>query len=1190
MLTPSQEKALGLNHHLCVTANAGSGKTRVLVERYIHIIASGCAEVSEVVAITFTEKAASELRRKIADGIVEKIKTAATVGERRHLEAVRAQLSSALISTIHGFCSRILREYPVEANVDAAFSVLEGIDQEFLLQECIHEVFYGVLKKNENPSLKLALVEVLRTKGKPAVVHLLHQLVHKREMMDALTGQGGIYNLPDEEILHRWHNAIAERTKNVFDDPVFLADMEVITGLAVGKNASEVHGLLSQFGRSRTLAAQAEAFAGMSGLMFTKSWDLLKAFTGKSAGLSEPSDTIRASILRLCENAEYLAPYVSYLSHEESHQQHRRLLFASRCMLDLYQRVSERYEERKREAGQLDFDDLQLCMRNLLQREPVRVRLSHTFKYIMVDEYQDTNVLQYQIVLPLLEQLKVGNLFIVGDPKQSIYGFRDADVAVFDRTAEDIKSAGGEEVVLAESFRPLKDVAAFVNLVFSSSMTGVNSTGMSYEVRYDELVQARQNTMSGKVELLLQYKEAPPGVDTPLPEADLIARKILSIVNEKVQVFDKEEASRGVEFRDCAILLRSRAKLSEIENALVGHAIPYVITAGTGYYQTQDIFDFYNYFSFLVNPSDDIALAGILRSPFFSVSDTELYESASERRLNSLWQHLHQASSLPDSLQRALGILKEDLAVGLRLTVSDLINRIVRQTMYLAIIAGLPRGDQCLANLQKLRRLATTFESRGLTNLYDFIGRLKQLIEEQEQEGQAAIDIQSNAVQIMTVHAAKGLEFPVVLIPALEREFRHESEPFFHRHLGVGFEIIREEDDGKVGDLTPVVELLREQSNTRSMAEEKRVFYVACTRARDHLILSGTYDPDTRRRSWMRWLSEAIDLRRAMSGGGLEQTVQLQCASLEEGSFKRSSSAHTFLLSVTDFIDAPRINPDGVRLEGDKNRLLNIRINPIEPRPKGEIFSATRIRTYKQCPARYYLQYVLGLPDVLGKAKLYEDDTDERDGKYSAGEFGTLLHSMMEDMENILREQDGIKTGIHRLMRRQTFGEQDDRSLPDKLHRTIEAILDSRCWKEIQKGKESRTEFPVTVAFGSDYLTGTIDRIYKDASGVWNILDYKTDHLRADELPLRAKEYEPQVDFYAFLVARLYDVSDVRSTLLFTEHIDAPITQSYGRADLAAIEKDLLTTLHRIHSADFTPSIVPCTVCPFHPQGCTFHV
>ncbi len=1186
MLTPSQEKALGLDRHLCVTANAGSGKTRVLVERYIQIVAEGHASVSEVVAITFTEKAASELRRKIADDIVEKTKAAPTTAQRKHLESVRAQLSSAMIGTIHGFCSRILREYPVEANIDAAFSVLEGIDQEFLLQECVHEVFHGILKKGEHPDLKAALFDLLRTKGKSRVIHLLHQLVYKREMMDAFTGQGGIYNLPDEEILRRWEQAIAQRVERVFNDGIFLSDLETITRLAEGKQVNDVRALFDSFKTSSMLLGKAEVFRGMSELMFTQKWELLKAFAGKSIVLLEPANGVQTSIRRISEAAKALTPYVEFLSRDNRNQEHARLLSASRCMLDLYQRVSERYEERKRESGQMDFDDLQLSMKNLLQREPVRERLSRSFKYIMVDEYQDTNLLQYQIILPLLKQLKAGNLFIVGDPKQSIYGFRDADVAVFNRTLTDIVSAGGEEVVLAESFRPLQDIAAFVNSVFSPSMTAPESHGDPYEVQYEELVHSRQNNSPGKVELLLQYKDTGQDADAPLSEADLIARKIFSMVHERAPVFDKQETIRGMHYRDCAILLRSRTKLAEIENALVRHNVPYVVTAGTGYYQTQDVLDFYNYFCFLVNPSNDIALAGILRSPFFSVSDTELFEAAAERSPGTLWEHLRQSASLPDSLQRAVAMLKEDIAVAMRLTVSDLINRIVRQTRYLAILAGLPRRDQCLANLEKLRRFARTFESRGLTNLYDFVERLKRLIEEQEQEGQAAIDVQSDAVQIMTVHAAKGLEFHVVIIPALEREFRNESEPFIDRTLGIGFKL-GENDEGESHDI-PIVELLKEQANKKSIAEEKRVFYVACTRARDRLILSGTYDPDVRKLSWMQWLSRVIDLDAVMGERSIEKSIRLQTAGSAEGKYSRNSSIHTFRLDNTTTLDTPQEGSSSVLSDGGREEKLNIRIDPVKPGRGGEIFSATRIRTYKQCPARYYLQYVAGLPDMYTAGRSAVDETAERDTPPASEEFGTLLHSLMEDIDSVTREPDGIRRAIHRLLKRQLSADQLDNNTADMLLQTVEAILGSEYWKDVGDGSDTRTEFSITAGLGHDYLTGTIDRIYKDSSGVWNILDYKTDRVSTDELAVRSREYGPQIDFYAFLVAKLFGVNHVRGTLLFTGHVNSPVTKSYNAKEFAAIEKDLISTINSIHGAEFTPPKQPCSACPFLPKGCTF--
>ncbi|MEK7250846.1 MAG: UvrD-helicase domain-containing protein, partial [Bacteroidota bacterium] len=242
------------------------------------------------------------------------------------------------------------------------------------------------------------------------------------------------------------------------------------------------------------------------------------------------------------------------------------------------------------EGAYLDFEDLQIRTKNLFRNERIRRKLAQRFKYIMVDEYQDTNKLQYEILLPLVGNLSHGNLFIVGDPKQSIYGFRNADVTVFNKTKTDIEKKSGEEstVVLNDSFRLLRDLVAFVNLIFAPLMKAENGR---HEVAYEPLVRGRQNGATGRVELIL--RDVPTeDHEAFLSEGELIARRILQLHAEKYQVFGKGEQPQDIKFSDFAILLRSRNELPGLEEAFIRHNIPYLVSGGVGYFQTQGIYAF----------------------------------------------------------------------------------------------------------------------------------------------------------------------------------------------------------------------------------------------------------------------------------------------------------------------------------------------------------------------------------------------------------------------------------------------------------------------------------------------------------------------------------------------------------------------------------------------------------------------
>lgn len=1180
MLTPSQQKALSRTHHLSVTANAGSGKTKVLVERFVDILVAGDASVKEVVALTFTDKAASELRRKIAERVKERLASSANSTERLALETVRDRLSSAVIGTIHWFCSKILREYPVEAGVDASFTVVEGIDQVLLLQESIKETFYGILKDDKN-RFRAELYHVLRTLGKAKVVRIINALAAKREVVERLTGEQGIYSHDDAEVLRRWNEEITRcATSELYSDDL-IADVQQIMSVATGKDAQDAKRFFDAFEAAGDLREKAVAFDQLMGKMVKSDGGIYKSFLGK-----DPEEAgVEMQARRLRQRYQLLESLLPYIAQNGERTNEKESLRLTRCLLAVQHEALERYQRKKQESSQLDFEDLQLCVKELLKQAVVTQRLAQRFKFIMVDEYQDTNKLQYEILLPLLKELSSGNLFIVGDPKQSIYAFRFADVGVFNQTKNDILEHSGPaaDVVLDDSFRPLKSLAAFVNLVFAPIMchaqTPLASLSKRYEVGYEPIVVARPNDAPGRIEIILRDI-----LDAEIEEGELIARRILQVYRSKEKVFDKNEQARDVRFGDIAILLRTRTPLVSLESALIRYRIPYVVTAGIGYYQTQDIYDFYNYFQFLLNPDNDVALAGILRSPFFLISDAELYESVQERRAGSFWKHLCNrisASSLPESVDLAVRVLRDDLEVGLRLPIQELISRIAEQTSYLGKMAGSTRSEQSIANLDKLRRLAQRYDALGLTNLYDFTRRLKRLIEEEETEGQGTVDVQSDAVQIMTIHAAKGLEFPVVIMPNLEKPFRFDEEPYVDDSFGIAFDTPNEEEGSSA-----VTALLRRQDRIKTRSEEKRIFYVGCTRARDILILSGARKKGSQTDTYMDWLLDALGGGPVFGEEHMDFSVPLPILRQRNGEYTQSFEQYVLPVHIVRPPDLPPTEAFKQEQQISPTQPKSF-IAPILSRPQGEIFSASKIRTYLGCPSRYFLRYVLGLRDQGSPAYSRADEDEESERTISGELLGTIVHSVMEKIDSAGDSEDRIRSEVERVVL--SLGVRNKSNMTGEITRVVRGVTGSDFWMEVLKGQNTKTEYTITATLGDDYLTGTIDRVYQDQNGVWNVLDFKTDAIKGVVPEGLMYEYSSQLKFYALLVHKFFSTSSVRASLLFTSSVDKPISEIYASPELELFEQEVSTIISKIKNGDFHSDQSPCAGCPFLPKGCPAH-
>ncbi|HTY60382.1 MAG TPA: 3'-5' exonuclease, partial [Bacteroidota bacterium] len=688
--------------------------------------------------------------------------------------------------------------------------------------------------------------------------------------------------------------------------------------------------------------------------------------------------------------------------------------------------------------------------------------------------------------------------------------------------------------------------------------------------RYDPLLRARINDDPGGVEVLLPL---PPEEEGALTQEELVARRILQLAGDGTVVYTREEHPRPLAFRDIALLLRSRNGLEEFEQAFIRNGVPYVVSGGVGYFQTQDVYDMYNYLRFLLDTSDDVALAGILRAPFFTVSDAGLFELARSRGGRTLWEALEDpARREVPSLDHAHRVIAGNIALGGRLPAAELIARILRETGFNAALAGTVRGAQAGANLAKLLEMARAYEAQGFTSLYDFVGRLERLIQEEEQEGQAAIESQTDAVRIMTVHAAKGLEFPVVIVSGLQRQIRYDDEPYVDPSLGIGL------DPGEGAQSAPLSELLKDRARGKAVEEEQRILYVACTRARDRLMLSS--DASGRGDSWLGWLGRLCeDHGQVLSEGPLRFDV---VTGLYDGS-GTGTQAHLLVVPVTRTLPAspPRTAlADGMQCEP------RIDFSPLPSASRGEIFSASKIRTFVECPAKYFFRYVLGVPSGGGP---FVPGTGEEfsDGDYPAELRGRVFHAVMEHAVEIAPGAAALESAVLGAVAREApFTAAGYPSLVGDVAGLVQGVLDSAAWQEIVAGSDVRTEFSISAALGPDFITGTIDRLYRGADGLWTVLDYKTDGVAAGQIAGRAESYWPQLEFYALMVRRLCDAPSVRIRLLFAHHPESDLQRVLGPGDLLRQEEQVGRIIGRIKGGEFPPSHPPCHGCPMHPHEC----
>jgi ATP-dependent helicase/nuclease subunit A len=603
-LTPHQYKALDFKHSISLRANAGSGKTFVLAKRYLQIIIAGKVPVQKIAAITFTDKAAGELYKRIAKEIDDKIKQIDVPDEITALEKIRRQLVSANISTIHSFCISILKEFPVEAELDANFTPIDSTTSSELLDLSVEETIRKKIEDDESEDIK-DLIRLFSSKG--ILVKQLKKMIDKRTIVLRL--ENVIYQKSVEQIADFFHETFLKYFEIIYAPQIvgLITDLKKINVVVLEYDkdndiALRVEFLIKKFESASKVDEVIQLVHNIKDEIFTKSNSI------KARGYFENKlrDGFEDAVLHV---EKILGDLLIIEIDDNVKDIEQQLAVTGKYLIDVFNDILFLYNEKKKELGYIDYEDILLKTQKLLLLDDVKKYLSDKFACLMVDEYQDTNELQYNIFMPILDNLRKGNLFIVGDEKQSIYRFRDAELEVFSRTNLDIIESNDSKslITLPDSFRMEPEICLFTNILFRNLFR--NPVNLYNEVEHSDLICAKPDFTGGKVSVIFADEES------ELTEADLVCRQILTLIKDE---------NENLDWKDIAILVRKRSSFAELEKQFLKYNIPIKIIGGTGFYQRQCIYDVYNYFSFLLDTYNDAALIGILRSPFFSISDVKL--------------------------------------------------------------------------------------------------------------------------------------------------------------------------------------------------------------------------------------------------------------------------------------------------------------------------------------------------------------------------------------------------------------------------------------------------------------------------------------------------------------------------------------------------------------------------------------
>ena len=1157
-LTQSQEDALNIEKHICVTAGAGSGKTTVLVQRYLKILRERAVTPREIVAITFTEKAAAEMKERIIDEMSEEAESAG-VAYSNSLQRFRDEMNAAHISTIHAFCSSILREFPFQAHVPANFSIVQGIDQKLLLQKTIRETLKSIATNPDDPH-RAELTRLLqRYGGQQKLADFFSNLVERRDILEHLIEK--IYSKPnDTEIREGLEQQVREqllltidRLMSKIDVAEFVRCLNAVLKIASGKKAEDTKNLTPQLEEQHEQNPEAPEVLNLLrqiATLITTTENKIRttSFLPKKIDRTEIADQID-----FLESTAKKIKDVPTLEKETNDDKTDDdfLINTTRDLLTLYNQILNDYEKAKLSQGTLDFNDLQLKTRNLLRNnEHIRQKLVERYQYFMVDEYQDTNELQYELVMLLTNNLNKANLFIVGDPKQSIYGFRGSDVRVFEKTKQKITAEDGLDISLTENFRSLRDPIGFVNYFFDHLMGDGREN--EFEVQYEALTQARQAPANGEIKILLgtQGNEA-------ADEYKLIAQHIKNMKAnaETVWVRGKngEALERPIQYEDIAILIRSRRHLPDIENALLAAGIPYLTTSGVGFYQRQEIYDIWNYLNFLSAPSkNDASLAAVLRGPAFGISDAELYEISLQNDGN-FWEKTQNYQAKSNNLKRAIHTLNKHSQFAHRMPLNQLIVTIVNETGLIGTLKTGIYGQQRLANYQKLLELARNFDGDENTQILpDFIEFLDILITEEPQEGQAPIKESSGAVQIMTIHAAKGKEFPVVILTRLDRAGQTDTEPFIDETLGIGFSPLKP-DDGYRKTEPSIITHMKNRSREKEVAEKKRLFYVGTTRAEDRLILSGTLPGNGKPQQMLGWLDTHL---------GISAEDNLLNLDVEQDVFAdNSTSRQRFQLQIPIYRALVDLAPaDAVPDETPQVDFPDYPLSTLKPTSISAAFSVPELANYARCPLRYQLENVLRIPT-----------DDPREAGLSETEMDKAIRSTLSQIRQQL-DAESLDTIINQAL--DNYPEATTESTA-ALRTYVNNFINSELGQSAPSTSTIHTNQYIHAAINGHIIDGRFDRLFRDETGHWQIINYETGDIQDSEA------YYPEMELYSLLLHRRYpEQPSVTINIFFTEHGQCE-QERFSAAELEEATTRWQQKISALQQGIYEKNLNHCSFCPY---------
>ncbi len=1189
--TQEQEKIIqDGGRSLLVSAAAGSGKTAVLVQRIIQKITNPNTPISvdQLLIVTFTHAAASEMRERISLAIEKAIEETADEKMMQHLVKQLTMMASANIMTLHSFCLQILKNYYYLLELDPNFRIGNETELALIQEEILDEIFEAAYEEkspafiriveafsygNDDVKIRDIILTIYRfSKSHPNPEAWLNEAVETLKIHDA-------QELYSTEFFNVLQKHVAD---NLAVAKSMLPDLHELMALEAGPDkykdtVADIEYLLNCYVsalENKDVQALKSAYQSQS----------IAPLSRKSKGYDKALAEEAKDIINQIKDSLSVVELLCF-DEEESIEQVGVIAGDIQELVRLTQLFDMRFSEEKYDKALIDFSDIEHFALALLYDEnqvsEIGKRYKDMFHEVLVDEYQDINEVQEAVIQAVSKQEEEKNLFMVGDVKQSIYKFRLARPEIFSQkyrrfSYDDEQQTNEVKIDLAKNFRSRQEVLSFSNHIFK----GIMSEAVG-DVKYDEKTQLNYGAIQYKQASAKDYRpeiliieDPKEGESKATIQAQLVANKIHAMVNEKsLAIVDKTGELREVKYQDICILMRSPSKaMEDIKDVLDAKGIPYATDVSTGYFEAIEVQVVLNLLMVLDNPIQDIALVSVLRAPFMGFDEHDLIQLKKIDHTLSIYEALiayeqvHQESieeeqsALTKKVHYFLTLYNRLKAEAKYLELHELIQKIYLETGYKNIVRFMDNGSQRMQNLEYLLQQSEAFEASSYKGVFNFVRYIEHMKKYKVDSPEPTYTLDSdNSVTMMSIHKSKGLEFPIVFILDLQKQFNEmdlRETVLMDQDLGLASDYI--DIDARTKKRTVFTEALRIKAKNELISEEIRILYVALTRAKEKLyLLATTSDYEKNIEKMMERYSKYADV---YVPSGLVQSTR----SYLELILMRCNSQSSALYSIRKVHYDEIVEQEAfyeLSQEEQKSELKDMLLQSYQREEEWEQdISEYEEEIYKPYAYASSTQKYLSMSVSEIKRKHQENQIEEQQWAYEqliksvqepipafmdaalenqplqGARYGTLMHLVLAKLDfSISWTRESLEAFVQKMVKDNIITSKEGGRI--SIH-ALQRFTSSSLYQRILKAdsKQIRQEQPFVLQIDDEgdgrMIQGVIDLYFVEEDALV-LVDYKTDFLKNQDASILIERYQLQLEYYKKALERMTG-KHVKQTIIYS--------------------------------------------------------